>query len=300
LFEVLDNMIFNHMAIFAAIVNEGSFTQAAKVTGVPKSTVSLKLKELESELGVRLIHRTTRQLTLTDHGQQFYQQCQQLVNLGENATRSMQGLQKEPAGKLKLSSPFGMSDSFLPETLRRYQQRYPKVDIQLISTNQRVDILQQGIDIAFRFGLLEDSSMIARTIKRCQRWVLASPAYIEREPALLSPTQLRDHRCIVSQYSPQWEFADGKRKIAIQPHPHIQVTDIVMAKSLALKGIGICMLPDISAKREVEAGTLIPLLPNYPLEQRDLNLVYPSRNLQSAAVKCFIETIFEVYEEHQW
>lgn len=292
-------MLFNHMAIFVAIVDEGSFTQAAKSIGVPKSTVSLKLKQLESQLGVRLIHRTTRQLTLTDQGKLFYPQCRQLVVLGESATRSMQGLQKEPMGTLKLSSPFEMSDSFLPEALRRYQQRYPKVDIQFSSTNERIDILQQGVDVAFRFGVLEDSSMIARTIRRCERWILASPDYINAAPALLNPAQLREHRCIVSQYTPQWEFSDGKRKIAVQPHAHIQVSDLVMAKNLALKGAGICMLPDISVNREIEAGSLIPLLPNYPLAQRDLNLIYPNRNLQSPAVKHFIETVFEVYEEHQ-
>ena len=193
-----------------------------------------------------------------------------------------------------------MADSFLPEVLREFGARYPKVTVQLISSNQRIDIIAEGFDLAFRFGLLDDSSLIARSIQHCQRWILASPDYINAHPELEKPQQLREHRCIVSEFTPRWDFRSGKRRISIHPQPYVHVTDVVMAKNLALEGLGICMLPDISASKEVKAGKLIPLLPNYPLEPRDLNLIYPNRNLQSAAVKCFIETLLEVSENHDW
>jgi len=172
----------------------------------------------------------------------------------------MKGLQSEPAGTLKINCPYGMADSFLPQVLRQFSDRYPKVSVQLISSNQRIDIIAEGFDLSFRFGLLDDSSLIVRAIQPCQRWILASPDYITAHPTREKPQHLREHRCIVSGFTPRWDFRSGKRKISIHPQPYIHVTDVVMAKNLAMEGVGICMLPDISASKEVEAGLLVPLL----------------------------------------
>ena len=288
-------LLYNHMAIFACIARERSFTAAAEKAGMPKSTVSLRLKELEEALGVRLIQRTTRQLTLTDYGRLYYEQCVDMLDAADQATGMMQGLQEEPRGILKVSCPFGMSESRLPAIISVYTQRYPLTRIQVLASNERANIVKSGIDIALRLGELEDSSLIARKIKDCSRWILASKAYIDQHGAPEKPGELHKHRCIVSGFTPRWGFQDGKTLREIAPEAYIRVTDVNMAKTLAVDGVGICMLPDLLISDEIDRGLLIPLLPDFPMPKRPLNLVYPSRKLQSASIKRFIETTMEVY-----
>ncbi len=288
--------LYNHMAIFACIAHEGSITAASNKLELPKSTVSLKLKELEEQLGVRLMQRTTRTLTLTEYGRRFYEQCREMQEVGDAATRMMQGLQEEPAGTLKVTCPFGMSDGRFPQVIQLFSERYPRVRLQVLSSNERVDIVKEGIDIALRLGVLEDSSLIARRITACQRWPLASPAYLAQHGAPEKPQALLKHRCIVSAFTPRWTFLEGKRVHAVDPVPHLRVTDVVMARELAISGAGICMLPDMLLKSEIADGLLVPLLPDYPMETRDLNLLYQSRKLQSPAVKRFVETALEVFQ----
>lgn len=290
--------LYNHMAVFACIAREGSITSASKKLEPPKSTVSLKLKELEEQLGVRLMQRTTRSIKLTEYGTRFYEQCQEMLNLGDAATRMMQGLQEEPSGTLRLTMPFGMSFGRILELIHRYSERYPRVKLQILSSNERLDIVREGIDIAVRLGVLEDSSLIARRITRCRRWPLASPAYLAEHGTPETPRGLAEHRCIVSAFTREWTFRSGKQVQAVTPSPYMRVTDVVMAKELAMAGAGICMLPDLLLTSEIDDGLLVPLLPDHPMETRDLSLLYQSRKLQSPAIKRFVETALEVFDDH--
>lgn len=289
-------ILYNHMAVFACIAQQGSITGASDKLELPKSTVSLKLKELEEQLGIRLIQRTTRTLTLTEHGQLFYEHCQEMLSAGDAAARTMQGLQDEPRGNLKLTCPFGLSDTRLHRTIARYCERYPRVKLEVRASNTRVDIIKEGIDIALRLGTLEDSSLVARKVTECRRWALASPRYLEHHNRPNKPHDLTQHRCIVSSFTPHWRFTDGKKLHTITPTPHVRVTDVVMARELAIAGVGICMLPDILLASELDTGALVPVLPDYPMEVGDLNLLYPSRKLQSSAIKRFIDTALEVFQ----
>ncbi len=288
--------LYNHMAIFACIAREGSITGASEKLELPKSTLSLKLKELEEQLGVRLMQRTTRSLTLTEYGSNFYEQCQQMLEVGDAATRMMQGLQDEPSGTLKLTLPFGMSYGRILEAIQLFSERYPRVQLQVLSSNERVDIVRDGIDIALRLGVLEDSSLIARRVTECRRWPLASPGYIAAHGAPTTPRDLAKHRCIVSAFTQTWSFRTGKSVQTITPPPYIRLTDVVMARDLAIAGAGICMLPDLMITSEIDDGLLVPLLTDHPMETRDLNLLYQSRKLQSPAIKRFVETMIEVFE----
>ncbi|MEM1112762.1 MAG: LysR family transcriptional regulator [Pseudomonadota bacterium] len=287
------------MAVFACIAEEGSITGASRRLELPKSSVSLKLKELEEQLGVRLFQRTTRRLTLTEHGSLFLEQCREMIEAGDAATRTMQGLQNEPRGTLKITCPYGMSDGRIPQVIKLFSERYPRIKLQVLARNERVDLVKEGIDIALRLGVLEDSSLIARKVTTCTRWPLASPDYLARHAPPVAPDDLARHRCIVSAYTPRWSFTRGKQLQTVSPSPFIRVTDVGMAKQLAIAGLGICMLPDMILNREIEDGLLVPLLRDYPMERRDLNLLYPSRKLQSSSVKRFIETTLEVFSNPQ-
>ena len=288
-------MLYNHMAIFTAIVREQGVSATAEYLGMPRSTVSLRLKELEEQLGVRLLQRTTRQMTLTEHGRLFYEQCQKMLELGDAAIDLVKGLQDEPRGRLRISCPFGMSETVVPRIIERYTQRYPQVRVELLASNARVDIIREGIDIAMRLGVLEDSSLIARKVADSHRWALASPVYLEQHGTPQKPQDLLKHRCIVSAFTPRWGFLVGKRVAELEPEPYIKVTDVVMARKLAVDGVGICMLPDVMIGDELQLGSLVRLLPDHPMETRPWNLVFPTRNLQSASVKRFVDTAQEIY-----
>lgn len=290
-------MLYNHMAIFACIVREQGISATAEQLGMPKSTVSLRLRELEQALGVRLIQRTTRQMKLTEHGRQFYEQCQQMLEVGDAATGMMQGLQEEPRGKLRITCPFGMADTLMPKIIGLYTERYPHVQLEVIASNERVDVIREGIDVALRLGVLEDSSLVARKVMDSRRWALASPTYLERFGIPERPADLLKHRCIVSRFTPRWGFVVGRRVEELEPDPYIKVTDVVLAKQLAVDGVGICMLPDIMVGDEIDKGRLVPLLPNHLMETRPWSLVFPSRHLQSTSVKCFLDTAMEAFTQ---
>ena len=290
-------LLYNHMAIFAHIALQGNFSKAAERLGLPKSTVSLKLRELEQHLGVRLLHRTTRHLILTEQGRQFLERCENMIEIGEDATQLLHGLQKEPQGNLKVSCPFSMSDSFLCEVVIAYTKQYPKVTLNLISANSRVDVVKDGFDLALRFGDMEDSMLVARKVTGSVRRVLASPAYLEMHGDPSVPEDLNHHHCLVSEFTPTWTFQSGNEHRDISPDPFIRITDVSFAKKLAVEGVGICMLPDLLTEKEIKSGTLVPLLTNYSMKPVNLNMVLPGRGFQSASVKSFIETVLDIVKE---
>lgn len=290
-------IFYNHMALFVAIVREGSISGTAQLLDMPKSTLSLRLKELEQELGVRLMQRNTRHMRLTEHGRLFFRQCQSMLEQGELALDMMKGLQEEPRGTLRITCPYGMSDSLMPQIIERFTDDFPQVKIELLASNERVDIVADGIDIALRLGPMEDSSLIARKVTDSRSWPLASQDYLEKFGEPSKPGDLLKHRCIVSFFTPRWSFRVGKRVEEITPEPYIRLSDVMMAKRLAMDGIGICMLPDVMIKDEVADGDLVPLLLDHPMESRPWNLVFPSRHLQSASVKRFIDMAMDIYRD---
>lgn len=278
-------LLYNHMAVFSAVIQAGNFTRAAEQLKLPKSTVSLKVAQLEEELGIKLLQRTTRQLTLTEQGKQFYQHC-----------RRMQQLQDEPHGMLRVSGPFGMTCSPLPEILSTYSQRYPGVKLELLCSNDWIDLIAGGFDVALRAGPLQDSSLIVRELGPVRRLLLASPEYVRDNKPLRVPDDVRQHPCIVSAYTTKWTFVGTEGAQTITPEPHVLSNDLDMIRELLVKGVGIGTLPASSLGTEVEDGLLVPLLENFPLEQRTFNLVYPSRKLQSVNLKRFIEIAVALYE----
>ncbi len=285
------------MAIFAAVVSNGSFTAAAEQLGMPKSTVSLKLSQLEKELGVRLLQRSTRQLSLTEEGQRFYEQCRDLLINADTAIDTLKGLQAEPSGTLRISLPFGMSNSLLPLIMTRYQALYPKVKIEVSSSNDWIDIIKEGFDLALRAGPLRDSALVARELCPLHRYLVASPSYLERRGTPTRPQELSQHTSIVSSYTPQWEFIGAKGNYKIKPLQAIVCNDQDVIRELLIEGAGIGIVTDINLKSAINSGELTPLLSNYEMVGRSLHLVYPSRELLSPHVKQFIELAVETYSE---
>jgi len=161
-------------------------------------------------------------------------------------------------------------------------------------------VVKEGFDLAFRFGDMEDSMLVARKVISSSRRILASPDYIREHGEPRAPDNLNLHRCLVSEFTPKWIFQSGNGQDQIIPDPFVRITDVSFAKKLAVEGLGICMLPDLLTIQEVNNGSLVPLLKTYSMTPVNLNLVLPSRGYQSASVKRFIETVFEIIERDEW
>lgn len=288
---------YNHIAVFAAVVRNGSFTAAAQQLDMPKSTVSLKLSQLEAELGVRLLQRSTRQLSTTDEGQRFYEQCRELLDGADTAMQSLKGLQAEPKGTLKLSLPFGLSGSLMPEIIARYQSLYPKVKVEVRCSNDWVDIIKEGFDLALRAGPLMDSALIGRELCPLQRHLVASPDYLKKHGSPDKPRDLSQHSCVVSSYTTHWEFSNNKGRQTIKPQQAIVSNDQDMIRELLLQGAGIGVVTDINLQAAIRQDELVPVMTNYTMVGRSLHLVYPSRELLSPHVKQFIDLAVTAYNE---
>lgn len=283
------------MALFALIAECGSFTAAAKRAGLPKSSVSQRISQLEQSIGLRLLNRTTRQLNLTGAGERYLVHCQEMRLASERAELTIRRLRDNPSGRLRITSPAGLGATLLARMNVEFQKRYPEVSLEISVSDTVVDLVQEGFDIALRTGKPQDSSLIGRTLGRCPRYLLASAAYLAESPQLETPSDLKSHRCIMHRAWPEWVLRQGdKYHRWLLPMEH-STDNLLYARECALAGAGITLLPVFLCREEVASGALIRVLPEWEAEDNDLYLVYPSRKLNSPALACFIDFMLDEY-----
>ncbi|WP_263866297.1 LysR family transcriptional regulator [Thalassolituus oleivorans] len=196
----------NEMAIFVHVVEAGSFTGAAKNLGLPKSTVSRKITQLEERLGVRLIQRTTRSLRLTDTGSAYYNHCARILGEIEEANIAVTQMQSTPTGTLRITAPVLFGSTVLSGLIADFMDDHPQVQIDLVLTDQRLDLVQDGIDVAFRVGQLEDSSLIGRHLGDARAILCASPEYVKKHGAPKHPSELQEHTLMTASQWSQWQL----------------------------------------------------------------------------------------------
>lgn len=284
----------NEMAIFAHVVDAGSFTGAARNPGLPKSTVSRKITQLEERLGVRLIQRTTRSLRLTDTGNAYYNHCARILSEIEEANIAVTQMQSTPTGTLRITAPVLFGSTVLSSLVAEFMELHPQVNIDLVLSDQRLDLVQDGIDIAFRIGQLEDSSLIGRYLGDVRGMLCASPEYLRRKPAPAHPQELSEHSLITASQWAQWHMTGpDEQEVSIQVKARLQVNDFASLYSLTLAGAGIAPLPMLIAAPAVRAGNLIPVLPDWPFEASPIHALYPSNRHLSAKVRSFVDFVIE-------
>lgn len=277
------------MALFAMVAECGSFTGAAKRAGLPKSSVSQRISQLEQLLGLRLINRTTRQLNLTFAGERYLVHCQEMLQASERAATAIEWLRDNPSGRLRITSPAGIGATLLARFNTAFQQAYPGVTLEVSVSDQMRDIVQDGYDIALRTGQPQDSLLIGRRIGYCERLLVASPAYLTQFGAIEHPQQLTEHRCIVHQAWNEWllKKGDAYHRWLL---PQIHMTDnLIYARECVLQGAGITLLPRFLCDEWLASGELVEVLPEWKVAGNELWLVYPSRKLNSPALARFIE-----------
>lgn len=291
----------NQMLIFAKVVENQSFTKAAAELNIEKSTVSIKVSQLESHLGVRLLNRTTRSVTLTEAGEGYYRYCQQIVESALEAEQFAATLGDEPLGLLRVSASNDFGQLFIQKLIGPFMKSNPKVEIELILEYRFVDLVKERVDIALRLGrgLLDDSSLIAKKIATNEIGLFASPGFIMQYGKLEQVEQMSQFDFI--------EFTLGETSILpikkggatyqYELKGRFKVNDVLAAKEAAKFGLGIVALPKIIATEEVNNKQLVPLLSDCEFLSLSLYAVYPSRQWMPAKLKAFLEYLdhFERY-----
>lgn len=271
------------LALLVAIADEGSFTAAAGALGLPKSTVSRRLADLELLLRTSLFRRSTRALSLTDEGQRIYEMAKPSIVAADNAARAIAERERLVAGRVSLTTTAALGQYLVVPHLIDFAAAYPEVQVELRLTERRVNIIGDGIDLAVRTGALEDSDLVARRLCKVRRLLVASPAYLECAGVPLGPADLAAHNAIVvSAAHGSWRFDDGWETTMRWT---IAAGNMLAAHQLAHLGHGIALLPDFMLGSDLAQGTLIHLLPEYPIEQADAWIVSSPQRYRSLAVQ---------------
>ncbi len=278
---------------FVRVAEAQSFSQAARRLRSSKSAVSRNVGALEFELGVRLFHRTTRSLTLTEAGRGYFERATRILADLEEANLAVSQLQSAPRGRLRVSAPMSFGFLHLAPALPDFLARYPEVAVDLAMNDRFVDLIDEGFDVAVRIGAMEDSSLIARKVAPIRRVVCASAAYFNSRGLPLSPDDLKGHDCLLNSNiasSQEWQFTalDGK-SWPVEVKGRLSANNGDALRAAALKGLGIVNLPTFIVGGDLQAGALVTALDKFITQDMALSAVYPHSRHLSPKVRAFVD-----------
>jgi DNA-binding transcriptional LysR family regulator len=287
-------MDLNSLVIFAKVVEASSFSEAARRLKIPLATVSRRIADLEDELNVRLLERSTRNLRLTEIGAEVLEHAQRSAELSEVVDNIVSNHHSSVAGLVRLSAPPSLSDSLLAPLVGAFQVSYPEVRVQVLVTNRMVDHIADGVDLAFRFGVLKDSTLVARKILRYRHQLVASPDYLKRFAPPATPQDLLQHRLLTfyhSQPEATWAFehANGKEKESVTFRPYLTMNDFTGLAPALLAGVGIGDLPPVVNPELVRSGQLVEIMPEWHLRSFDFSMVHLGNRHIARPVRVFKE-----------
>ncbi|MDG5501293.1 LysR family transcriptional regulator [Marinobacter sp. BGYM27] len=277
---------------FVAVAETGSFTVASKQLGISTAQVSRQVSALEKRLATRLFYRTTRKVSVTDAGQTYYQHCRPVLDGLEEAERALSQLQSEPRGKLKITAPTLYGESRIAPLLNNFVARFPELDVQFSLTNQKVDLVEGGFDLAIRLGKLESSSMMAKRLASRHQYVCAAPDYIATHGKPRTLTDLAHHNCLLGTLD-YWRFQENGHERVIRVHGNIRCNSGQVLLDAALKGLGIVQLPDTYIEPYISKGTLISLLQDFQPSDEGVWAIYPHNRHLSPKVRLLVDYLGE-------
>jgi len=292
----------NDLYYFAKVAEHGGFSAAARILGLPKSTLSRRISALEEQLGVRLIQRSGGRFALTEVGQRYVRHCAGMIAEAEAARQVVEEMRIEPSGLLRVSCPIALAQSRVSGIISRFLLAYPRVVVQLIATNRPVDLIEEAIDVALRvrFPPLEDSALVMRTLAKSPQVIVARPALLERSGRPIAPKDLaRFDSMDLTRATGRhvWELTDSDgRSVSVPFMPRFVTDDLVTLRRAATDGVGIVQLPEYLVRDHLEQGLLEPALPSWTPRTGIIHAVFPSRRGLAKTVREFVDFLVEELE----
>lgn len=281
---------------FAETAKHGGFALAARELGMAPSTVAKAVARLERALGVKLFHRTTRQVALTPDGERLFQRCQRVLAEVEELQADASGARAEPAGLVRIDMPVFYGRKFVMPLLAELMQRHPALRLDMRLTDLQVDLVRDGVDLAVRIGALRDSSLIARRVDQQGLLLCASPAYLAQRGSPRRIEDLARHQAVVfrlpsSGRDRPWQLRRRGEALELTPTPYLRVSETEGLVEAVRLGLGIAQLPDLLAEEALARGELVELLPGSRPAPMPIHLVYPSGRLVPARVRATLEAL---------
>ena len=289
----------NDLQFFAIVVEHGGYAAAERALGIPKSRLSRRITQLESDLGVRLLQRSTRKFAVTDIGQSVYRHAQTMLAEAQAAREAVDRVSAEPRGLIKVSTPAALSQEVLAQVLPEFLRRFPKVRLQIHVSNRRVDVINEGFDVALRVRshLDDDSELVLRRFGEIRELLVASPAYLDRRGRPAQPSELAAHAALSmteDDARQRWSLhgpGDEVQRVDIQPL--LMAHDFPLLMAAAIEGMGVALLPETTCADAVRRKELEVVVPDWHLPMGICHAVFPSRRGLLPAVRVFIDYLAE-------
>jgi DNA-binding transcriptional LysR family regulator len=287
------------VALFTQVAESGGVRLAAQRLGLPRSTVSRKLAELEAHLGTRLLQRSTRAMTLTEEGAVLLERARPALTALSDAESAVRALRARPTGTLRLSAPPFFAEHFLPPVLERYARRYPDVKLDLCLDDKLLSLVDEGIDCAVRAGPLSNSNLIARKLSSGSQRAYASPDYLRARGEPAHPRELSAHETIAftgRRQPNRWSFIVGDEKLSVTVAPKHRANSMLLVRDMARASMGIALLPTFLCADNVQRGELREVLSGFASPARSMYLVYPSERHLAEKTRAFIALVTAHFE----
>lgn len=291
----MDN--YRAMAIFVEVVDHGSFSAAARNLGITKSAVSQQVNLLEENLGTRLLHRTTRQLNLTEAGEMYIEGCRQMIDAAEGANQLIGQYSKEPSGTLKISCSHDFAADHLVPLLGPFMENYPKLSLEIDGSDEVINLVEERVDLAIRIGRMTESGWVARKIGEAEEIIVASPSYIERHGVPEVPSDLANHYWVAftRRTQPYQLLLQGptgtQQKVRLYGRAHSNSAPSM--REMVKAGMGVGQILKFMVKQELESGQLVQILHEYRSEAVGIYAVYPQRSFLPLKVRAVIDYLVE-------
>jgi DNA-binding transcriptional LysR family regulator len=296
-------MDLNDIIVFTKVAETKSFTGAADALGLPKSTVSRKLAQLEERLGVRLVQRTTRKLALTEIGEAYYERCQRIVSDIHSAEQLVTDMQASPRGRLRITASVDFSTRFLGGIIAEFLAANSEINIELEATDRLVDLIEDGFDLAVRIGPMPESTLIARRLASLSLVLCASPAYIASRGMPSSIDELDEHDHVLftpSSRNQTWTLVNGDQTYEFGRPARLASNNFGTVVDVTRRGSGIALISEFIIRGEIKAGTLVEVLPQWRTRPSDVHAVYPARQNLPPRLALFLEHLTKSLNPAPW
>jgi len=294
---------FTEMQAFVAVADAGSFVKAAETLGVSKAAVSRYLAELEARLGVRLLHRTTRKLSLTPEGEVFQARCRDLLGGVSEAEAEITSSSGEASGLLRINVPFSFGLLHLAPLWAEFMAQHPQVVLDVTLADRVADLVEEGFDLAVRIARLPNSSLVSRQLTSTRMVLCASPTYLQTRGHPGHPSELADHDVLTySLFSmgEQWEFTGSEGAVTVRVRPRLRTNSGDTCRVAALRHQGIVLQPSFLVGPDLQAGTLVEVMPAWRSIELGVYAVYPSRKFVSPKVRLMIDFLAKAFRTRAW